>query len=122
VANSFVHIELSTGDVERAKAFYGSLFDWKQQDMPMGDGQTYTLIDAGEDNTGGGMMKSPMPGAPPMWLAYVGVDDLDASTNKAKELGATVLKEKTEVPGMGWFSVLTDPTGAMFAMWQPTPR
>ncbi len=119
--NPFVHIELHTDDVAKAKEFYGSLFEWKLQDMPMGDGSTYTLIDVGE-GTGGGMMKTQQPGAPPMWLAYVGVDDLDACVNKARSLGANVLVDKMEVPQMGWFSIITDPTGAMVAMWQAAPR
>ena len=115
--NPFVHIELNTTDVGKAKEFYGSLLGWKLQDMPMGGDDVYTLIDVGE-GTGGGIMKHPIPGAPSMWLAYVSVDDVDASTKKAQSLGAQVMREKTEVPQMGWFSILTDPTGAVFALWQ----
>jgi predicted enzyme related to lactoylglutathione lyase len=44
-----------------------------------------------------------MPGAPPAWLAYVDVDDVKASTEKARSLGAQVLKDVSEVPQMGWF-------------------
>ena len=116
--NPFVHVELNTTDPAKAKQFYGSLFDWKLEDMPMGDGNTYTLIGVGEGGTGGGMMQHPMPGAPSMWLAYVSVDDVEASTKKAQSLGATIIRDKTEVPQMGWFSILTDPTGAVFALWQ----
>ena len=116
--NPFVHVELNTTDPAKAKEFYGSLFDWKLEDMPMGGGDVYTLIGVGEDGTGGGMMKHPVPGAPSMWLAYVNVDDVEASTKKAQSLGATVIRDKTEVPQMGWFSILTDPTGAVFALWQ----
>ncbi len=64
-------------------------------------------------------MKSPMPDALPQWVPYVLVDDLAASTEKAKALGAKVLTEMMEVPEMGWFSMLVDPTGAAFALWQP---
>ena len=63
-------------------------------------------------------MKHPVPGAPSAWLAYVLVDDIAASTKKAKSLGATVMKDVTEVMGMGFFSVLIDPTGAAIALWQ----
>jgi len=117
MANPFVHVELETSDVAKAKAFYSKLFDWQLDDMPMGDGSTYTLIKVGE-GTGGGMMKSPLPGNQSMWLAYILVDDVKAATRKARELGATVCKDVTEVPGMGWFSIFNDPTGAMFAIWQ----
>ena len=116
--NPFVHVELNTTDPAKAKEFYGSLFDWKLEDMPMGGGDVYTLIGVGEEGTGGGMMQHPVPGAPSMWLAYVSVDDVEASTKKAQSLGATIIRDKTEVPQMGWFSILTDPTGAVFALWQ----
>jgi len=64
-------------------------------------------------------MKHPMPGAPPMWLAYVLVDDIAAATKKAKSLGATVVKDVTEVMGAGHFSIISDPTGAVFGLWKP---
>jgi predicted enzyme related to lactoylglutathione lyase len=107
----------STTDLAKAKAFYGKLFDWKLEDVPMGPGDTYTMIKVGE-GTGGGMMKQPIPGAPSAWLAYVLVGDIRAATQKAKTLGGQVTKDVTEIPGMGWFSVLVDPTGAAFALWQ----
>ena len=121
MANPFVHVELATTDVDKAKSFYQSLFDWKLNDMEMGGGMTYTMIDVGE-GTGGGMMKHPMPGAPSAWLAYVNVDDIAAATTKAKVLGATVLRDVTEVPNAGSFSIIIDPTGAALGLWQPKQR
>jgi len=120
MANSFVHVELHTGDPAKAKAFYSKLFGWKLKDMPMPGGGTYTMIEVGE-GTGGGMMAAQPPGSPPRWQAYVGVDDVAASTRKAKELGAQVMMDKTEVGDFGWMSVIVDPTGAMIALWQPKP-
>jgi uncharacterized protein len=117
MANPFVHVELMSTDVGKAKSFYGKLFDWRLEDMSMGDG-TYTMIKVGE-GTGGGLMKNPMPGAPSIWVAYVQVDDLKTATSKAKSLGATVMKDATEVPGAGSFSLITDPTGAMLGLWEP---
>ena len=117
MANPFVHVELATSDVDKAKSFYRSLFDWKLNDMDMGGGMTYTLIEVGE-GTGGGMMKHPMPGAPSAWLAYVNVDNVAAATAKAASLGATILREVTEVPNAGSFSIIVDPTGATLGLWQ----
>ena len=119
MANPFVHVELQTNDLAKAKSFYSRLFDWKLEDVPMpGTGGTYTMIGVGE-GTGGGMLKSmALAGAPPQWLAYVGVDDVASSTRKARELGAKVVLDKTEVGDFGWMSILTDPTGATFALWQ----
>ena len=115
MANPFVHIELHTQDPEKAKEFYGKLFDWTLEDYP---DMNYTIIKVGE-GTGGGMMKSPMPDAMPQWVPYVLVNDIAASTEKAKSLGATILLDVTEIPDMGWFSMLLDPTGAAFALWKP---
>ena len=117
MANPFVHVELNSTDVNKAKTFYGKLFDWKLEDAPM-PGGTYTMIGVGE-GTGGGMMKQMIPGAPSSWLAYVGVDDIEAATKKAKSLGATIMKDVTEVPGFGWLSIIVDPTGAMLGLWKP---
>ena len=116
MANPFVHVELNTTDVEKAKGFYTKLFSWKLEDMPMPEG-SYTMISVGE-GTGGGMMKHPMPGAPTLWIPYVLVTDVAAATQKAKSLGATVIKDKTEVQTMGWFSIITDPTGGTLGLWQ----
>jgi predicted enzyme related to lactoylglutathione lyase len=117
MANPFVHVELATTDIDKAKSFYRSLFDWKLSDMDMGGGMTYTMVEVGE-GTGGGMMKHPMPGAPSAWLAYVNVDDIAAATATAESLGATVLREVTEIPNAGSFSIIVDPTGAMLGLWQ----
>jgi predicted enzyme related to lactoylglutathione lyase len=116
MSNAFVHVELNTTDVDKAKAFYGKLFDWTLEDVPMGE-MVYTLIKPGK-GTGGGMMKHPVPGAPSAWLAYVEVGDINAATKSAKSLGATVMKDVTEVMGMGWLSIIIDPTGAALGLWQ----
>jgi predicted enzyme related to lactoylglutathione lyase len=118
MANPFVHIELQTGDVAKAKEFYSKMFDWKLEDLPMPGGSgTYTIINVGE-GTGGGMMTSPAPGVPPHWLAYIGVEDVAVSTAKAKSLGATVVQDVMEVGSHGWMSIIVDPTGATFALWK----
>ena len=117
MSNNFVHTELNTTDVEKAKAFYGKLFDWNLQDLQMGD-LPYTLIQV-EGKVVGGMLTNPMPGVPSFWLSYVLVDDIGAMTEKAKSLGAKVVREVTEVAGTGWFSILQDPTGAGIALWKP---
>ena len=120
MAHPFVHIELNTTNVGRAKAFYGKLFGWKLSDIEMPE-FTYTMIDVGE-GTGGGMMPQLMPDAPSAWLPYVVVDDIDAATQKARKLGAKIMKGVTEVMEMGWLSIITDPTGAHFGLWEPKPR
>ena len=127
MANAFVHVELNTTDVDKAKKFYGQLFDWKLEDVSMGSGGPpglvasggkYTVIKPGK-GTGGGMLKQGAPGAPSSWLAYVEVEDVPAATQKAKALGAKIMLDVTEVPGAGWMSIITDPTGATLGLWKP---
>jgi uncharacterized protein len=123
MANPFVHVELQTGDVAKAKDFYRRLFDWKLEDTKVSDsnmpqGFEYTIIKVGE-GVGGGMMKAMGLGkAAPMWLPYVLVDDVEASTRKAKELGAEILLDTTKVGDFGVMSVFKDPTGATLALWK----
>ncbi len=118
MGNPFVHVELNTTDVSKAKAFYGKLFDWELEDIPMGEGASYTMISVGK-GTGGGLMKHPTPGEPSVWLAYVQVDGIAAVTQKAKSLGATIVKDVTEVMDYGWLSIIVDPTGATLGLWKP---
>lgn len=118
MANPFVHVELQTQDPTKAKGFYKGLFDWELQDMP---GMDYTMVGVGQ-GTGGGIMKHPVPGAPSAWLSYVAVEDVAKATAKAKSLGASIVTDKTEVPGYGWFSIIKDPTGAVLGLWQPKAK
>ena len=117
MSNPFCHIELHTEDTGKAKSFYGELFDWKLEDMPMGD-MTYTMVNVGDDGTGGGIMAKPCEDAPTAWMPYVLVENVDDSLEKAKSLGAQVIAEKAEVPNMGWFSIIADPSGATLGLWQ----
>lgn len=116
-SNPFVHVELESTDLPKAKAFYSKLFDWELDDSKMED---YTLIGVGENEygVGGGMMKVPTPNMPSFWLAYVGVSDIEERTAKAKSLGATVMKDVTEVGDAGWLSIIQDPTGAVLGLWK----
>ncbi|HVO33041.1 MAG TPA: VOC family protein [Elusimicrobiota bacterium] len=116
--NPFVHVELQTTDIEKAKAFYKGLFKWDLEKAP---GMDYTLIKVGS-GTGGGMMQTPKPNLPSHWMAYVGVDDVAAALKKAKSLGATICMEATDVGGHGIMGVFIDPTGAALALWQEIPK
>jgi predicted enzyme related to lactoylglutathione lyase len=120
--NPFVHVELNSPDPEKAKAFYGKLFQWQMEEMPNEavPDHSYTVIKVGE-GTGGGIMKQ-VPHGPTGWIPYVQVDDLRAATDKAKSLGGKVMKDVTEVPDMGWFSIIQDPTGSVLGLWKSNPK
>lgn len=119
--NPFVHVELVTPDLAKAKEFYTSLFDW---DLSDAQGGKYTMIGVGEHEygVGGGMMATPAPGVPPHWLAYVAVSDINAATQKAKSLGATIIKDVMPIEGYdgSFLSIIMDPAGAVFGLYQGT--
>lgn len=109
--------ELLTTDDKGAQAFYSTVFGWKDAPKDMGPMGTYHVQMLG-DKQAGGIMKNPMNGAPSCWLVYFFAPDLAGTTAKAKKLGATALMENTPIPGIGAFSMLQDPMGAVFALFQ----
>ena len=82
---------------------------------PMG---TYRILKSGDRQRGG--ITGFAPGAPKhsAWLEYIAVKDVDGSTRNARELGAKVLMEPMDIPNIGRFSVLADPTGAVIALFK----
>ncbi len=104
--------ELMTTDVEKAKAFYTRLFGWDAEDISR-PGMPYTAVKSRGKGIGGIM---PIPkgaeGMPPMWSAYVIVDDVDATARTAEELGARLLVKPRNIPGVGRYCVIQDQQGA----------
>ncbi len=115
--NTFAHIELSTDNPAKAKKFYKSLFSWKLTDMPMGP-MTYTMIDTGSKEAGGGIQEKMMPDAPSAWLSYVQVEDVKKTLSKAKKLGAKIMMEWTSIGEFGAIGIFFDPTGAALGVWE----
>ncbi len=95
MANPFVHLELCTPDAAKAKDFYSKLFRWNFTDSDMGGGMIYSTFKP-DSGPGGGLFS--MPNMPTFWMAYVGVDDINAATEKAKSLGASIHKGPMEIP------------------------
>jgi predicted enzyme related to lactoylglutathione lyase len=117
--NGFVWYELMTGDVAAAATFYATVVGWTAADSGM-PGIDYTLLGVGDRHVAG-IMEVPAEakamGAKPGWIGYVGVPDADAATDAATAAGATVLKAPQDIPGVGRFSVLVDPAGAVFCLF-----
>jgi predicted enzyme related to lactoylglutathione lyase len=104
--------ELMTTDVETAKKFYAALFGWETEEAPM-EGTTYTVVKVGGEPVGGIMsMPAEVQGMPPAWSLYVTVDDVDATAKQVEELGGKILRPPADIPKVGRFCVLADPTGA----------
>ena len=118
---SFCWIELGTTDQAAAKKFYGSLLGWDVREFPMGPNETYTIFQvAGRDAAAGYTMRPEerAQGIPPNWLPYIAVESADAKAEQAKSAGGSLLHEPFDVGEMGRMAVITDPTGAVFAIWQ----
>ena len=121
---TFYWNELSTTDIEGAKAFYGSLGGWSFSEMPMANGETYHVGMVGESPAGGimGMPEGAPAGTPPYWRAYVAVDDVDAAVAAATANGAAVLMAPFDVPGVGRICTLRDPQGAEISIMTPAAK
>jgi predicted enzyme related to lactoylglutathione lyase len=116
----FVWDEVLTTDVEAAKRFYVEVVGWETRDMDMGPGGVYTLFSAGGADRAGCMSMPPgAEGVPPNWMTYIGTGDADAAAARAKDLGATIMREPWDVETVGRIAILADPTGAVIGLFQP---
>jgi hypothetical protein len=114
----FVWHELLSGDAAAATAFYTKVVPWKTQ--PWEQDSSYSMWVA-KNGPVGGIAK--LDGsAPPHWLAYVAVPDVNGTVDAAKGLGARVLRDKTSLPNGGAYAVLADPQGAEFAIYESGPQ
>jgi predicted enzyme related to lactoylglutathione lyase len=105
-----VHLELHTPDRGGARSLYRELLGWRAAPV----GGRYLAFDM-SDEVGGGIVECGTRRA--LWVPYVGVEDVFASTAQACQLGAKVLLGPREGPA-GWRSVVATPAGGELAMWQ----
>ena len=112
--HAVVHLELRTGNLPRACAFYTRLFGWRVETVHAGS-RRYLSVELGAGIEGGVVEED---AARPAWLPYVEVADVAKATERARLLGASVVLAPREGPA-GWRSVLAPPAGAEIALWQP---
>jgi len=116
---SFCWNELNTRGVAAAKPFYAELFGWKYSGGTDAGAMPYTEISLAEgERPFGGMFDLPddMANVPPFWMAYVAVDDVDASAKKVEELGGKIHRAPMDIPNVGRFAIIADPAGAVMAI------
>ncbi|MGZ8637586.1 MAG: VOC family protein [Actinomycetota bacterium] len=123
--NKVVHFEIPVDDVERASAFYGSIFGWELQDMRE-MGMDYTIVrtvpvderqmptEPGAIN--GGLM--PRTADTPSPVVTIGVASVDEALQQVEAGGGTVVRPKTEIPGMGSFAYFKDTEGNTIGVWE----
>jgi predicted enzyme related to lactoylglutathione lyase len=114
--------ELLTKDPVAAQEFYKTVIGWSTSTWEGDAGATpvdYTMWVAGETPVGG-VMTLPAAaaemGAPPNWLSYIEVPDVDTTVTEATKMGGTVLNPAKTAEGVGRFAILADPQGAVFAV------
>jgi uncharacterized protein len=113
-------VELSgTPDIEAAAAFYKDLFGWETPEQPNGaelGGYRRAQLNGADV---AGVSPAMQEGQPVAWATYVSVEDADATLDKVRAAGGTVMVEPLDVMGMGKMAVFTDPTGAVCGIWEP---
>jgi hypothetical protein len=120
-AGSFCWIELHTSDQNAAKTFYSSLFGWEAHDSPMGPGEFYTEFKLQGREAAAGCTLRPeesSQGVPPYWMLYIAVENADAASAKAHQLGGKALGPAFDVMDAGRIAIIQDPGGAEFCVWQ----
>lgn len=121
---TFCWQELATTDLDAAQSFYKTLLGWeiKEGKAPECEGSEgppmiYNEIVVSGDHVGGMYKMGPeYSGAPSHWLAYVAVDDVDAKAAQVAELGGTIRVPPTDIPNVGRFCMINDPTGATISL------
>ncbi|HEV8238764.1 MAG TPA: VOC family protein [Thermoanaerobaculia bacterium] len=111
--------ELLTSDVDAAERFYTTVVGWTVTPFKGGD-QRYDMWTRSGDVPIGGVMKIPEGmGAPPHWVMYVGVPNLEEGVARVEKLGGSALSPLIEVPEVGRMRTMKDPQGAMFSLYEP---
>jgi predicted enzyme related to lactoylglutathione lyase len=119
-----VHFEIPVDDLERAKAFYGSVFGWGVQTLPEMD-YTIAMTTAVDESTqmplepgainGGLMRRSDTTPAP---VITIQVDAIDEALKRIEAEGGGTVQPRTEIPGMGAFAYFTDSEGNVVGLWE----
>ena len=122
---TFCWVELATPDAEASKTFYSRLLGWTWTDNPMGDSMVYSMMQKdGNFVCGLFQIHEQMiaEGFPPHWACYIATDDVEVATARVTEAGGSVINGPFDVFTAGRMSVVADPTGATFGIWQPKER
>lgn len=115
---AFCWADLSTPDPQRGGKFYSDLLGWKLETSP-NDPSGYLHIKSGDRHIGGiPPAEYRQPGIPPFWMIYFQVSNVEASTDKAKRLGAHIHMPPRKMEGVGTWSIIADPQGAVFALFK----
>ena len=114
--HTICHLEIPTTDVKKSGEFYKKLFGWK---IDYSWGKDYAIFSTGEGQLSEGGLDRKDKITPGNIIIYILVDDINAMLEKAEKLGAKKVKEKTEIPNVGWFGLFTDLDGNTIGLFTP---
>ncbi len=118
---TFCWVDLSTTDTDGAKKFYSAVFGWEIQDIPVGEGMVYTMLNIKGKAVAALAEMQPeqrQMGLPPFWLSYIAVEDAAETIAKVKGAGGSVMAEAFDVMEEGRMGLFADPEGAVTGIWQ----
>jgi len=114
-SNHLCHFEFMVNDTSRSRDFYTKVFDWEFEKSP--GPVDYTMIKTGKEPDGG-MMKKPAEAPHPALSVYFFVDDVNATLEKVKAAGGSVIAPKTEITDLGWWAMFADPDGIVVGIYE----
>ena len=109
-------IDLGVPDLDRALAFYGSVFGWEFHVVPE-DPSRYTMCLL-RGRRVAAIYAAQEPDAGCFWNVYLATPECDRTAERAREAGGTLLVEPTDVTDQGRMAVVRDPVGAQFGLWE----
>lgn len=125
VSGMFSWADLSTSEPETAKAFYTTLFGWHFEDYPAGEGRVYSMARIDNEDVAALYAQSENDRdkrIPSHWTCYHSVDDIEAQAKRVSLCGGKLLAPPFDVFDAGKMCVLSEPSGAVSALWQPQKR
>jgi len=109
--------DVTTPDVDAAARFYSEIFGWDVFKIPDPEAGGYTMFSRNNRNVAAAT--PPMDeGMPPHWTVYLAAEDVDDIAGRIRDAGGTVMMEPFDVFDSGRMTVASDPTGAIFGVWQ----
>lgn len=121
---SFIWYELISPDPDASKTFYDQVVGWNIEAQPAGE-MDYRMIRRADGGNSGGVMRLTdamcSNGARPMWLGYLGVDDVDATLAAVVDKGGKVVMAPWDAAEIGRIAMVGDPQGIPFYIIKPTP-
>ncbi|MEM8883878.1 MAG: VOC family protein [Planctomycetota bacterium] len=108
-----------TPDVDKSIDFYTKLFGWEIEEW-QGEGmpEPYKMMKNAGETIGGFMQLDPETGAPPHWISYFMVDEIDAAMQRVLMAGGQVVMPATPIPTIGKFAIVRDPTGGVVCPYE----